>query len=286
MSDFTKVAREPETNWILYPRDMGVRRELYGEELAKEASVHPAKMNLFACQDIVDYVSKPGDTIVDPFGGIGTTMTAGCLTNRNVILLEIEEVYAKIAQAIYDRWVKDEVENLGNCVIIKQDNRQVLPLPCHHIITSPPYGNDLFTGSTGGSDKSTAKLSTGGNREEAEENAAEMAQYGANVLNIGRLNPFLYVQTMNRLYGKMVDSIMEGGTISITHRDRTKEGQRVLYAKSIIKTLNGLGMKLEVWEKWRVPKTLQANVNKAQGADVVEDEDILVFRKSYKIPTL
>lgn len=251
-----------EEGWLKYPRDATERKMAYGTELYEQAVRHPAKMNLYVCRDIVDYVSNRGETIVDPFGGIGTTMLAGCLTGRNVYLIEVEEAYVEIAQAIYDKWIRDNTPGLGMCLILCKDNRQVLPLPCDHIITSPPYGSDLFK-----EDSKALRDDLG------------VEQYGTNPLNIGRLNSFLYVQIMDKLYEKMFDSVRPGGTISITHRDRTRAGKRILYSKSIINSLTKRGMKLEVWEKWKAPMSIQGRVNESMGIDVIADEDIMIFRK-------
>ena len=40
--------------------------------------------------------SKEGDTILDPFGGSGTTMVACIKNNRKCILIEKEEEYIKV----------------------------------------------------------------------------------------------------------------------------------------------------------------------------------------------
>jgi DNA modification methylase len=44
-------------------------------------------------------VTKPGDVILDPFGGSGTTGVAALLEGRRVILVEREPQYAAIARA-------------------------------------------------------------------------------------------------------------------------------------------------------------------------------------------
>ena len=248
-----------EKNWILYPRDTDIRKKFYTESDYKEAMQHPAKMNAHVFKDIMNFVSRPGETIMDVFGGIGTTMLAA-LYGRKVILVEIEEAYVDIQNKILESWEDRAHETVS---IIRMDNRLALPIPCDHIITSPPYGSDLF--------KDSGALN--------EDVQRQVEQYGAHPQNIGRLNNFYYVQTMDKLYAKMVASIRPGGTISITHRDRIKGGQRVLYSASIMKSLQKHGMKLYEWNKWKAPMSIQGRVNESMGNEVVQDEDIIIMRK-------
>ena len=264
-------SRQPRTEngWLVYPgRDTEWRKELYGPYY-KEAIKHPAKMRAEVCRDIIHYVSSVGDTILDPFGGIGTTAIAA-LSGRNVVLVEVEEVYARIAQKIADYWHEEGMSS-GTVTVFCQDNRQVLPMPVNHIVTSPPYANDLF--------REKGALEGIQFYEGSTRNQEMVEQYGQHPLNIGRLNKFLYQKQMDKLYQKMVDSIPVGGTISITHRDRIENGQRVLYAMGIIRAMANLGMELDLFEKWDAPTSIQNTYNKSIGVDVITEEDVLIFRK-------
>lgn len=273
---FAPTRERDEHGWIIYPRDTTLRRDLYPPELLEKIMTHPAKQQGYACIDIVNYISNPGDTILDPFGGVGTALLAATM-GRNVRLIELEGYYYGIIEQCIEHLRETGVAT-GKMFAVQGDNRLVMPLSCDHIITSPPYGNDLFQGATGASSgTSTRKL--GGTVEAAEKNAAMMAQYGQNNQNIGRLNPFLYQQSMKKVYELMVRSVRPGGFIAITHRDRMKEGERILYVDSIVGSLVKLGCRVEHLDKWKVPATMQASVNKNLGAEVVEDEDIIIMRK-------
>lgn len=251
-----------EHGWIKFPRDLSYRRKYLPEAIHKEVSLHPAKMNLYLCEAIVEFVSNEGETILDPFGGVGTTMVAAMKHNRNVILLELEPIYVSLENQTLD-FIRKQYFG-ATVMILPGDNRRYLPIPCDHIITSPPFGNDLA--------KQKGAVS--------EEEQYKVGTYAANPVSLGRLNPFYYVQHMKPIYEKMVESIRQGGTITITHRDRSRGGERILYAKSIMETMARLGMKLYVWEKWEPPGSHQATLNKKLGHDVVLDEDILIFSKS------
>jgi len=60
--------------------------------------VHPAKMLPELCRHIIQRYTKPRDWILDPFGGIGTTLTEGIHLNRNVLLIEVEKKFCRVAR--------------------------------------------------------------------------------------------------------------------------------------------------------------------------------------------
>ena len=60
--------------------------------------LHPNEKPLSLILKLVELISLPGDTILDPFMGSGTTGVACVQTGRNFIGIEIDETYFKIAE--------------------------------------------------------------------------------------------------------------------------------------------------------------------------------------------
>lgn len=253
------IPRE-EHGWLVFPRDTKLRKELLGTTYEATAK-HPAKMNAHLLLEIVKAFTKPGEHILDPFGGVGTTLFATTL-GRNVTTVEVEGLYAMIQMSVIDALKERKDPGAGR--VIPGDSMATLPITCNHIITSPPYGNDL---------------SSSRNSAVNEEMAKAQQEYSAHPKNIGRLNPFYYTKTMGKLYAKMVDSLTPGGTVTITHRDRRRGEERILYSADIIRTMASLGMELYNWDKWKAPGSIQSRVNESKGLDSILDEDILTFRK-------
>ncbi|KKM20702.1 hypothetical protein LCGC14_1642860 [marine sediment metagenome] len=260
---FAPNRERTEEGWLVYPRDKKLRSEFFDEDLIKRIITHPAKMNAHLLLDIVEFVSEPGDRILDVFGGVGTTLLAAT-RGREVVLMEIEQYYCDI---IVDSMNQLDMSDQLNIIpmLIQGDNRLALPFPCDHIITSPPYGNDLAKESE--SAALTDKIGKQG------------MQYTSENQNIGKQPEFIYVQIMKRVYKLMVQSVKIGGTITVTHRDRTRAGKRILYIETVIRTLLDLGCEIYNLDKWKVPGSLAANVNKGLGVDVVLDEDIIIMRR-------
>ena len=65
----------------------------------REGNTHPTVKSVALMRWLLRLVTKPGDVILDPFGGSGTTGVAALLEGRRVVLIEREPQYAAIARA-------------------------------------------------------------------------------------------------------------------------------------------------------------------------------------------
>lgn len=63
----------------------------------EKGNPHPAPMALDLAEDLVGLASWPGQTILDPFAGSGTTGLAARRLNRLAVLVELNPAYADLA---------------------------------------------------------------------------------------------------------------------------------------------------------------------------------------------
>ncbi len=265
---FAPALLRNEEGWIILPRDSENRKNSF---FPSEVMSHPAKMNMYMQEAIIDYVAKPGEILLDPFGGTGTLMIAA-LKGMMVILLELEDGYHKLEQEAKHN-LELESPGSGSLVsLIQGDNRFLLPIPCHHIITSPPYAGAM----------DIRKVRT--KREDAPDDwlvqmDKQMLEYSKSPRNISKLNTFLYNQAMERIYKLCYESILPGGTLTINIKDRIEGGKRVYLSKWIVKVCIKMGFKQRDWFKWKVPGSGFTNIARSQGRLVVDDEDVIIFIK-------
>jgi len=254
--------------WILFPRDQEERRNLF---FPPEVFRHPAKMNFHLQQAIIEYVASEGDVLLDPFGGTGTLMIA-TLQGYRVILIEIEEGYHRLQLQAKEELSK-QVPGAGDLVILLHgDSRLLLPIPCNHIITSPPYA--------GAMDIRKVRKQKEGKDDFLVEADRQMVEYSKSPRNISKLNPFLYNMEMEKIYKLCYQSLPVGGTMTIVIKDRINEGKRVYLSKWANKVCEAAGFQLELWEKWKAPGHGFTKIAASQGKEIVEDEDILIYRKA------
>jgi len=139
------------TEWALLSKNVIVEEDLLNpvwNDLSsprnkyqlEHGAVYPIKL----CDRLIKMYSADGDTVFDPFLGIGTTMIAAQQLNRHCLGTELNPKFAKIAQT----WLDDVQGIFGNSMhykIVNDDCRNLL----QHVrkdkvqltITSPPYAD-------------------------------------------------------------------------------------------------------------------------------------------------
>lgn len=70
-------------------------------------SIHPTQKPLRVMLGVLDLVTKPGDLVLDPYMGTGTTLVAAKNLGRRAIGIEIEERYCEIAARRLSQGVLD-----------------------------------------------------------------------------------------------------------------------------------------------------------------------------------
>ena len=113
---------------------------------------HPAKMNLNLLKWIIDTHSSPGDIILDPMSGTGSTMILAFLAGRHGVAVEYEDTFFYMAednmektrrQAAGEGYIRPGPK--GRMTLIHGDARELSSLleASDVIVSSPPYGNRL-----------------------------------------------------------------------------------------------------------------------------------------------
>jgi hypothetical protein len=139
---------------LLHDRWFGCYDTPRGGLFTRESNRHPAKMAVGLCFRILEHGEragywKPGDTILDPMCGIGTTLICAGMKGYNALGVELEEHFYKLALANIEhaRW-KFPLPAVGqshSTRTIRGDARNLPALlgsapTCRGGVTSPPYG--------------------------------------------------------------------------------------------------------------------------------------------------
>jgi len=117
--------------------------------MPEEAVAHPAKMNTKMLAFLIEKFTLPGDVVLDPMAGTGSTGVVAALHGRNAVCVELEEKFW--------RWMEKARRNVekhptltpkGRIVNIRGDARklsELLQKEADIIVTSPPYSESLQT---------------------------------------------------------------------------------------------------------------------------------------------
>jgi modification methylase len=110
---------------------------------------HPGKMLPALAARIITEYTEPGQLVVDPMCGIGTTLVEAAARDRRVIGVELEDRWATLALANCEHVLSPE-----QCltVHVRVGDAQHLPTVLHDaigqvdlVLVSPPYGCDAGT---------------------------------------------------------------------------------------------------------------------------------------------
>ncbi|MBW2561377.1 MAG: site-specific DNA-methyltransferase [Deltaproteobacteria bacterium] len=167
-----------------------------------ESFVHPAKMDCLLCRKIIETYTRPGDLVLDPMAGIGTTLVEAAYLGRNAVGVELEEKFVRITER--NIGLMEGARTLtpkGKAQIIRGDARELSKLLAEEVdaaVFSPPY-----TGAVqhGGGLVMQGKFQVG---------ESTRATYGPSKSNIGNLE-----------YGK-VDTIVTSPPYSESMSKRRK----------------------------------------------------------------
>ncbi len=109
--------------------------------------VHPAGFPETLVQQFIEFFTKRGMWVLDPFLGTGSTLLAASASGRNAVGVEINPRYVSIAKS---RLRRGPGANGTRQVVLKGDSRKLVDLlegngfpKVDFCITSPPYWNQL-----------------------------------------------------------------------------------------------------------------------------------------------
>ena len=268
MKDFAPNVPRTDDGWVNFPQqDSDLRKRLFVEESMQ----HPAKINLHMLQAIVEYVSEVDERIMDIMSGTGSMMIAA-LQGRSVTCVEISEQFFGWMEASLKK-MEDIAPGISSAVtLINAPCQRVLPLPCDHIIFSPPYAN-IMSKKAGKVDKMAREV-YGEILSEYTDSNSDKGRH-----NLGLLNQFFYSQEMEKVYKLCYDSIKPGGTLSVVTKDYIKDGKRVLISEWIVKCCLKMGFEQYAWFKRPAQGGAFQQARRFRGDLTVDEEDAIILRR-------
>ncbi len=251
------------------------------------STAHPAKMVPALARRIVEAYSAPGQLVVDPMCGIGTTLVEGAELGRRCLGVEVEERWADLARDNLDHILSPERRALGEVRV--GDARQLPTLLADEagsvdlVATSPPYACEVGT-----IDKA-AWLAGRSLCDRASLN------YSANQANLGHARDETYLAQMSEVY-EACHAVLRPGGLLVTVTKNLRRRARCFdlaaatvalarqvgfaYHQHVIALLCAVrGSELVARPSfWQLTQTRKA---RARGlpAHLVAHEDVLVFTK-------
>lgn len=193
--------------------------------VTEDTQAHPATYSPTMISDFIKFFTKEGDTVLDPFAGIGSTLVACKRTGRIGYGIELNPKY----YGIIEKRVPEFKNNIFN-----DDCRNILNLnlpKINYSISSPPYWDVL-------------NRSTDGFKAEREEKGLDV-NYSDKDNDLGNISDYeAFLEEACSVYLKMYDVLEDGAYITIIVKNVKKGGKlyplawdmaRILSKKYVLK---------------------------------------------------
>lgn len=142
LNDLTAKEWLPETISVWVQKGLGK-----GHEHAQIERQHPAPFSYQDISRLIRFFTKEGETVLDPFVGVGSTLKAAAVEGRKGIGIELSGKYADLARLRLKTELNGDSRICREQRVIKGDARKIVPkLPPNSVkfvVTSPPYWNIL-----------------------------------------------------------------------------------------------------------------------------------------------
>lgn len=218
------------SEWIQFTKSWYVLRPRQRDD---QEFVHPAKFPEELVDRYISFFTKKGQTVFDPFLGIGSTIIACENSGRKGIGIEYSKKYADIAKKRLQK--RDAIDkhmvlqgNSSNLLDIWKNPKNKLPEKVDFIITSPPYWNMLS--------ESRGNVLSAHKKRELE---GLDVKYSNNKGDLGNIKDYTeFLKALGSIFDQCYDVLKSGGYMVVVLQNlRTREGRMCTLAWDIVKEL-------------------------------------------------
>ena len=249
------------------------------------STAHPAKMLPTIARHAIAAYSHPGDLVLDPMCGIGTTLVEAIHLGRQAIGIELEPRWAQVASANLTHARYQGAT--GTATVLTGDARQLPRLVDPDlagrvtlVLTSPPYGRSLHGQVTACPGRGVAKYDD---------------TYSADPANLGRISHPALLDAIEEILLGCRQLLRPGGLLVLTarpyrHRDHLVDlpGRltQVAEAAGLVLYERNAALLVGLREDRLVPRPSFFQLDRVRKARarglplrIIAHEDVLLFRR-------
>jgi tRNA G10 N-methylase Trm11 len=196
-----------------------------------ESIAHPAKMLPEIARRAVAAYSSPGDFVLDPMCGIGTTLVEALHLGRNAVGIEYEPRWADLAEA--NLALADAFGAKGSGDVYCGDARDMttlVPASLHGrialVVTSPPYGSSVH----------------GHVQVRAGEVLKSDDRYSRDAANLAHVGDVGLLHAVREIFAACVALLRPGGVVVVTTRPWRRDGLLVDFPGAVLRSAEAAGL--------------------------------------------
>lgn len=202
---------------------------------AKIERQHPAPFSFTDVGRLIRFFTKSGDVVLDPFVGVGSTLKACALDQRQGIGIELNPHFVALCRERLDTEVRELFSKVDKQRIIEGDARDVLPTlgdeSIDFVVTSPPYWSILRKEDHKARQERLAKgLST---------------NYGDDPRDLGNIaNYEEFIDVLTGVFCECSRILKAGRYMSIVVSDFRHKSQYVMFHADLAQQLGTIGLEM------------------------------------------
>jgi DNA modification methylase len=230
LNDLTAKEWIVETISVWNQRGLGA-----GHPDAKIERQHPAPFSFTDVGRLIRYFTKSGQTVLDPFVGVGSTLKACAVDQRKGIGIELNPQFAKLSRERLDTEVGDMFSTVDDQKIFEGDARTVLPTIANEsvdfVVTSPPYWSILK--------KEDHKV-----RQERLANGLSK-DYGEDPRDLAMIEDYdEFLKELTRLFGECARTLKFGKYMAIIVSDFRDKSRYIMFHADLASSLEQIGLEM------------------------------------------
>lgn len=270
------------SEWTIHGKSV----QTFNSPITEKRRIHGAAFPISLAKHFIKIYSKPGDTVFDPFAGVGTTLDAANILQRHSIGIELNSDFIKLFNKGIDP--KDGKQNHDFRRIVIQDSAMNVS---NHlrvdtadlILTSPPYSNLLNKIRQNFADKDFV-----GNTYKNQ--SRKLAKpYSKDEDDLGNKTYEEYLLKIKELFSSLLQVTKQGAYNVWVVRDYRDMENNIPYRSlhsDIMKVAQKVGWKMwdmVIWDQSNQRKLVRLGGNKARRYYFnIGHSFILIFRKNIK----
>jgi len=231
LNDLTAKEWIVETISVWNQRGLGA-----GHPDAKIERQHPAPFSFTDVGRLVRFFTKSGQTVLDPFLGVGSTLKACAVDQRKGIGIELNPDFVKLSRERLSTEIDDMFSTVEEQQIIEGDARDILLTlsdeSIDFVVTSPPYWSILKK-------KEDHKVK--------QERIAKglSTDYGDDPRDLGNIEDYEeFLKVLTSLFGECARTLKSGKYMAIIVSDFRDKSRYIMFHSDLSRTLETVGLEM------------------------------------------
>ena len=230
LNDLTAKEWIPETVSVWNQRGLGA-----GHPDAQIERQHPAPFSFTDVGRLIRFFTKRGQTVLDPFVGVGSTLKACAIDERHGIGIELNPDFAELSRQRLATEVRDMFSTVDGQRILEGDARDHLPTLADEsvdfVVTSPPYWSILKK-----VDHKVRQERTGKGL------AKDYGEHEGDLAKIDNYDDFL--RELAAIFGECARVLKRGHYMAIIVSDFRDKSKYIMFHADLARAMEAYGMEM------------------------------------------